>query len=610
MKYLVASTFGASTHGQQVTELIREFHRQSAYVVPDEHVSRRKLLEQVRARYGGELSPYSAAAKKLIVKLQKFAAFFAQQAARFHALAHAPHASASQRHWARRIGGAVDTLGRHTTRWAAALKRTLRATLPHWQTVMQRVKSGLGVIRDNLKVLTSVKAGKHFGKGVHAYLAAQGAIYQKMMASAVAARKQITALKPLKLSNVRSMLGPDSMVVMGPKKVKIIPVTSLFEAPPPAAQQQGAVARFKGEEELASALLAMSQRRQPKIVFIAPGLPDVTGPQSPFTTVVHLLKQNNFKVMSWSPPNPQTGPQPGQTPLPQAMGKGVTWVVFAPPPPNPQMPMPSDNAQLVGLVKKQLAQGGGALFLLDGMAANPMMGMAPPYPFTGILRQYGIALKPGYFTVERYPARGGKHVAAPELQISHFPKTRISAPLQTLSTAFEGMAQGNMVEAGPTYVGLTKAVPGVVAHIFVQTPKSPDIWAETQSTSDRFNAHNDLASPIPLAAMARRGDTRVAAIGNTAFIYDALVNIPQIMSLNGQPVLAPRFPGNTELFLNTIRWLAGYQNMIAVSPRATVALRIGPMGGHSMLVRWASVLTPSALVVALGIGVFMVRRRS
>ena len=69
------------------------------------------------------------------------------------------------------------------------------------------------------------------------------------------------------------------------------------------------------------------------------------------------------------------------------------------------------------------------------------------------------------------------------------------------------------------------------------------------------------------------------------------------------------YPGNAELFVNAMYWLAHDSHLIAVSPRATVALRIARMGsGEETMVRLWSFIGPACLVIVAGFVVFLVRR--
>jgi hypothetical protein len=69
------------------------------------------------------------------------------------------------------------------------------------------------------------------------------------------------------------------------------------------------------------------------------------------------------------------------------------------------------------------------------------------------------------------------------------------------------------------------------------------------------------------------------------------------------------FPGNAELFLNSLLWVAGTEHLITVSPEALEARRIGDLGGWTLPLR---ILIIAGLPLAAGIVgliVYILRRR-
>jgi hypothetical protein len=75
-------------------------------------------------------------------------------------------------------------------------------------------------------------------------------------------------------------------------------------------------------------------------------------------------------------------------------------------------------------------------------------------------------------------------------------------------------------------------------------------------------------------------------------------------------VIVSRFPGNSELFTNSVFWLAKMEPMIAISPTAMQVSRIAPMS-DTALAGWRVgvllILLPG-LVLAAGILMYFARR--
>jgi hypothetical protein len=73
--------------------------------------------------------------------------------------------------------------------------------------------------------------------------------------------------------------------------------------------------------------------------------------------------------------------------------------------------------------------------------------------------------------------------------------------------------------------------------------------------------------------------------------------------------IVPAFPGNAELFMNSIFWLAHLEPMLAISPAAMEVSRVAPMTNSAQWV-WRSLVLgglPLAVLIA-GLGVYFVRR--
>jgi hypothetical protein len=130
-----------------------------------------------------------------------------------------------------------------------------------------------------------------------------------------------------------------------------------------------------------------------------------------------------------------------------------------------------------------------------------------------------------------------------------------------------------------------------------------------------------LPAPVPLMAVAVKDKGKKDAEGNSEEQRIAVLGAKYLgsnffLDLNvrvvsgGMSYVIPRFPGNAELMKNTVLWLAGYENMIAVSARADAAARIGSVSPMQKiiveLVVW--LLAPGAALALLVI-VWAVRHR-
>src|SRR5207302_139499 len=109
-------------------------------------------------------------------------------------------------------------------------------------------------------------------------------------------------------------------------------------------------------------------------------------------------------------------------------------------------------------------------------------------------------------------------------------------------------------------------------------------------------------------AVAEKDKTRVVVVGNLIGFTNQVLNWPDTEMLK-RGVLVSRFPGNGELFTNSVFWLARMEPMIAISPSAMEVSRIAAMP-DPVLYFWRAVLISilPGLVLAAGIWMYFARR--
>ncbi len=113
-----------------------------------------------------------------------------------------------------------------------------------------------------------------------------------------------------------------------------------------------------------------------------------------------------------------------------------------------------------------------------------------------------------------------------------------------------------------------------------------------------------------MGAMAQKGQNRIVVIGSPLLVQNAIIQAGGLAISGSQPTLIAAYPGNEQLFMNSLYWLAHESHLIAVSPRATVALRISDMSpAEETTVRLLSFLGPAFLAIVAGFSVYLVRRR-
>jgi len=198
------------------------------------------------------------------------------------------------------------------------------------------------------------------------------------------------------------------------------------------------------------------------------------------------------------------------------------------------------------------------------------------------LKDWGIVAKPSYIAVHERVGEPGAEAEdfieqarrqPPIFVINNYGESPITTPLQSLDSAFVPIVPIDALGASGSSV--TRILP---------LPQEPKSWGESDVSSieggktPTFDASKDLAAPIYGGAIAEKKDAngnvgRLVVIGSSNFAANQFLDIPD-MKLARSHIEVARFPGNGELFTNSVFWLAHMDRMIALSPAALDTARI------------------------------------
>ena len=107
---------------------------------------------------------------------------------------------------------------------------------------------------------------------------------------------------------------------------------------------------------------------------------------------------------------------------------------------------------------------------------------------------------------------------------------------------------------------------------------------------------------------AQRGDQRVVAIGDALFAIDQVTQAGPRQMMTGR-LLRAQYPGNAELFVNSVYWLAGLEELVATSPRTQDVRRFEPISPTAgRVVEWLALVGLPLFCLGIGAVVWLVRR--
>ncbi len=333
---------------------------------------------------------------------------------------------------------------------------------------------------------------------------------------------------------------------------------------------------FKGEEAFTSAIVSVTETKQPKIVF-SKGHNEASLDSSErgrgYADVKQMLERDNMTVATWD--------SLGRDNLPA----DADVVVIA----GPQVAfLPPE----LGALDTYLAGGGRALILLDPVLPGP--GAPPPdLGFKALADKYGIRLGDDIvIDPTNALAQMGAEVVLAERYGSH-PIVRALAG-EKLPVIFQLSRSVTKAEKPPE---------GVAEAMLIET--SPEGWGERDLknlASEVEKDPTDAAGPVSLAVAVGPADeakpattqsaARIVLVGNSRFATNGALS-------NG---------ANGIFFANAIHWLAGADKQIGIPPKTPDQSSLTLTEGQLRRIAIGSIAGLPALAILLGLWVWYRRR--
>jgi len=412
-------------------------------------------------------------------------------------------------------------------------------------------------------------------------------------------------------TNLRNQLSTSELVVvLGPTQVRVLKVTDMFREPTEQEKQMlepGELPEFGflGEEKLTGALIAMSLKHPPLVIFVQTGQRPVIGFQGEYENVASRLRSLNIEVQEWSPAgkqNPMTGqPMPAGPPPEPKEGQRVVWIIpHIQPQGNPMMmQMGGGPGQMIATqVSPRIEAGENAMIFLG---LNPMSRFGQPDPLAQLVSTYGITAQTDRILLSEVTGPNRK----PAVQAMH----RTSKwPSGSSITSALGSLEGVFAQASP--MTLSSGEDQGVTLFKLAEVSGEKLWAEDnlQNQNPRYNEEKAEES-FTVAAAAQRDDSRIMVVTDPMWATDQITTYG-LLGPGTAEVFGSAFPANAELFVNSTLWLAGLDELIAASARTQDIRRVDDMEESSLIaLRLALLILLPLTITGIGIGVWLVRRR-
>ncbi len=533
-------------------------------------------------------------------------------------------------------------LSERTGNLITELKSDLDGEVPRYGQLAGRLKRDLDDVTENLTQIGDwmVRYARDGALSVTArrLFTEADQRYGPLLSSAETVAREAGALQPVKLEQIYNQLGGWSngvppVLVETDKEAFVVPFDEVWPLRPEreraAVGPDGDPRAFAGEAALSSAVLNLTQAEKSAVVFTRFGGPTLTEidpmmaqmaqmqgrqpPPPPYQQLARSIRKQNFLVEEW---NVETDKQP-----PTIDGATKTiYLVFPPvppPAPNPRQPAPTPPMSPADarIVTDAIGESGMALFLVGCQQRPDARG---GYIYSEYLRtDWGIDVRFEELVLE--------FVLNPE--IDRF--LPVGPFLQTAQTSFTNHPVGKVLqgEAG-VYFAACPVLPAdeaerpddVSVTPVAEIPPNENIWTvddlmalnvELQQSQGVRPTGDVRRPPFSIALAAEKDESRLIVVGSDAFAADEITQQTRARFSPSGLVVFDLYPANIEIVVNSLYWLNGDANRIAVGPRASAVPRLTELKNDRTL-QFTQIFLVGiwpAVALLLGAGVWLVRRR-
>lgn len=545
------------------------------------------------------------------------------------------------------ISRTAASLEQQSKRALADVDEILKSEVPRYGQAITAIRDGISTTREQLQKWQDWLSGSGAGlsgisEETRAFFSTASQRYQPVIAKLDEFLKKSEKLQPVKIETLLDGLkGGQCVIVETANEAQVLPESEVWayrnnrDGPPPA---DGDPQEFAGEEAISSALLHLTQKEKTAVILTRFGgtsllMPDFSRitnpaqlqnmPPAPYEALNERLTKDNFQAVEW---DVKTEAKPPATPD----AKRLVYVVFPPEPPpqaNPMQPsrQPGISPEQKQLVLNAVAESGMAMFLASWTPSQMPM-MVTPYDYNDyLMKEWGVEVRNSFVTVEFTinPQRQGVFVPAsrtnPFVLDSEtgfkFTKHPIAAPIAALP--------GGLAEVAPLVVAKGSDLPaGVTIESIAEVPKTENVWAfdnimrvqqDMQKKQGTTRAETDMAGPFPIALSGEKkvGDgktSRVVVISSERFAANQIADAAAPVMVGNQIVMAQLYPANLNLFVNSLHWLTGNADRIAVAPTRGDVARLKMSDGQAVFVKAFVVIIWPVLALMCGVAVWMWRR--
>ncbi len=415
-------------------------------------------------------------------------------------------------------------------------------------------------------------------------------------------------LPPLELARVgRSLEAGETAIVFGPHGAAVIPPEQMFSRLNLRRRGSDTVTfdqRFRGEQAISAAIRMLSDGGEMPVVVLVhaqdESLLSRRAQNIDFMGAAEILRASRFDVREWIVPRSEKPRVPRD--------RTTVWVVVPPPiPERITLTITEGEQKLIDATGGLIADGEAVLLSLTPSALT-RTGMSDPW--RDLAAVFGLTVDTTRTVFESARDEAGQPINQRVIQLSNYP------PGSAIGSAVHGQ---QTVFDLPLVIKLDDAVaPDVRREVVLAVEPAHDRWLETDwmlnpDSLDEPTADQRFDRPLPLVVTAERrnpvkaGPQRILVVGSGGWLLSYLADV--VVPVGGDRMVLVN-PGNFELLMAGITWLAGDDDRIAASPVSRQVARLeGVTESVQSLWRWVALAIMPGGCLALGIFVWTVRRQ-
>lgn len=621
---------------RQVEDVLREFTKRSDQVTikkidpldPRSITPYEELLSQLENTYAGEIANYETQISQARSELETTSSFLQEQGGLLAGALQSVPAKHQFRRLFESIYVALGTLPYNTQSFTAQADRMLEKSavqpMPDWEGAAVALKQALQgpgqTFQEIAKRYRDVIASGDIPAGLEDLLPDWATRFDTAGQQALDAAQKLDDLEPLGLTAIlRSIQKNNCVLVSTSNKATSISSEQLFPRPNAREIQEGTRfdLRFAGEGIVASAIRRLLQTTSPTVVFCnafaQPGM--VLGGFRQPGMVSELAKRLNdlgFETVEW---NVMTG----EKPVLSSTDAPVVYVII---PPEPSMSDQQAMTAAASLSKtvEDLVNDGQNVFFNFYPSFIPGFGQSDVW--ASVAQHFGVTPDTGRVIFERIPQPGSQDRYQPAMLLNDYNADSVIGkalvgldtqliypiPLKLDDSAPPSADAGEQADPSST---TNKLPENLQRWVVLQIQPSDRIWAEDQWFNQQTIAPPDVpdTDPYPVVVASEVSSPanaqRALFVGSGNWFINDVVNSMSLIDNN----IWPTNPGNAELFLSGVCWLAGLDDSIAPSPMTRSISRISPMSDDArMAYRWGLAIGLPIVVLAAGVSVWFARR--